>query len=52
MSERHDAVDDRDEAERAEEATEESRRERGDKRVEEQEGLGAGREDDDKPRPF
>ena len=40
------------EAERAEEATEESRRERGDRRIEEQEGLGAGREDDGKPRPY
>ena len=38
--------------ERAEEATEESRRERGDMPIEEQEGLGAGREDDEKPRPF
>jgi len=52
MSERHDAVEDRDEAERAEEATEEPRRERGDKPIEEQEGLGAGREGDEKPRPF
>jgi magnesium-protoporphyrin O-methyltransferase len=41
-----------DPAERAEEATEESRRERGDMPIEEQTGLGAGREDDGKPRPF
>jgi magnesium-protoporphyrin O-methyltransferase len=41
-----------DPAERAEEATEESRRERGDRLIEEQSGLGAGREDDDGPRPF
>ena len=33
-------------------ATEEPRRERGDRRIEEQEGLGAGRADDGKPRPF
>jgi magnesium-protoporphyrin O-methyltransferase len=41
-----------DAAERAEDATEESRRERGDKRIEEQTGLGAGAADDGKPRPF
>ena len=41
-----------DAAEHAEQATEESRRERGNKRIEEQEGLGAGREGDGKPRPF
>lgn len=41
-----------DEARRAEDATEESRRERGDRRIEEQTGLGAGAEGDGKPRPF
>jgi hypothetical protein len=41
-----------DEAERAADATEESRRERGDMPIEEQEGLGAGREGDGKPRPY
>lgn len=44
--------DDRDPAERAEDATEESRLERGDKPIEEQEGLGAGSEHSDKPRPY
>lgn len=51
MTEHRDEPD-REAAERAEEATEESRRERGDRRIEEQEGLGAGRDDDGKPRPF
>lgn len=41
-----------DPAKRAEAATEASRRERGNMRIEEQTGLGAGRKGDGKPRPF
>lgn len=52
MDETERIPDDAEPDERAEEATEESRRERGDMRIEEQEGLGAGREGDGKPRPF
>jgi hypothetical protein len=44
--------DDREPEERAADATEESRRERGDRLIEEQDGLGAGGDDDGKPRPF